>query len=107
MYEANIGFLRQMIRSLASFRKLALAEGVSYLLLAITMPLKYGLGWKAPNYVVGMIHGVLFITYGISVLGFLVRKEKSFKWAFLTMMASLLPFGTFIADKPLFQAKGN
>lgn len=96
-----------MIRSLSVFRKIALAEGVSYLLLALTMPLKYLMGIKGPNYVVGMAHGILFIAYSLSVLGFLLRKEKSFKWAFLSMLASLLPFGTFIADKPLFRERGN
>lgn len=96
-----------MKRSFAYFRKLALAEGVSYLLLGITMPIKYQLGIKEPNYIIGLAHGVLFVVYSLMVLFFLIKGYKSFKWAFLTMLASLLPFGTFVADKYLFREEGN
>ncbi len=96
-----------MKRSMAYFRKLALAEGVSYLLFAITMPIKYKLGIKEPNYIVGSAHGALFIGYSMWVLFFLLKGHKSFKWAFLAMIASLIPFGTFIADKHLFQEERN
>lgn len=96
-----------MKRSFAYFRKLALAEGVSYLLLGITMPLKYQLGIKEPNYLIGLAHGVLFVVYSMIVFFYLVKGYKSFKWAFLTMLASLLPFGTFVADKYLFREERN
>lgn len=96
-----------MKRSFAYFRKLALAEGVSYLLLGITMPIKYQLGIKEPNYIIGLAHGILFVVYSLMVLFFLIKGYKSFKWAFLTMLASLLPFGTFVADKYLFREEGN
>jgi len=40
-------------------RIIAIAEGISYLLFAITMPLKYVLEITAPNFYVGAAHGLL------------------------------------------------
>ena len=80
------------------FRILALLEGISYLLLGITMPLKYMLDIKEPNYIVGMVHGVLFMAYVVIAFQCIYR----YKWGFLTAIwvftASLIPFGTFILD---------
>lgn len=84
-------------------RILAIAEGISYLLFTITMPLKkvYGIGW--PNKVVGITHGLLFLLYVIWC--YYVAKEK--KWNTQTLIlaeiASLIPFGTFIADAKIFK----
>lgn len=48
---------------LTQFKVLAIAEGISYLLFGLTMPLKYVYEVPEPNYFVGMAHGVLFILY--------------------------------------------
>ena len=46
------------------FRSIAIAEGISFLvLLFIAMPLKYLAGWPDAVRVVGMAHGVLFLLY--------------------------------------------
>jgi len=89
---------------LAGLRTLAWLEGISFLLiLCVTMPLKYFYAMPAPNLVIGMIHGVLFLAYCVYVI--LVRYEKKWNisvtcWA---LIASLLPFGTFVADARLFR----
>jgi integral membrane protein len=50
-----------------------------------------------------MIHGVLFIAYCIWVL-LVAREEKwNYKITFLALLASLIPFGTFIADRKIFK----
>jgi integral membrane protein len=89
--------------SLGRLRIVAFIEGCSYLLLGFTMLLKYKFSLPQPNYVVGMAHGILFVLYILLVLqvAFLYRWNiiKVF-WAF---MASLIPFGTFYADKKLFR----
>ena len=89
--------------TLGVLRTLALLEGISYLLFALTMPLKYVYEMPMPNKIVGMAHGFLFIAYCIMV--FVVNQEK--KWAFLTnfwaYLASLIPFGTFVADAKIFK----
>tara|TARA_R110002111_G_scaffold42422_1_gene78066 strand:- start:527 stop:832 length:306 start_codon:yes stop_codon:yes gene_type:complete len=89
--------------TLGVLRILAVIEGISYLLLALTMPLKYWYEMPLPNKIVGMAHGFLFIAYCIMV--FVVNQEK--KWSFLTnfwaYLASLIPFGTFVIDAKIFK----
>jgi integral membrane protein len=89
--------------TLGRFRLVAFIEGCSYLLLGITMILKYQYGMPKPNYVVGMAHGVLFMLY----LGLLLQVGIQYKWSlwkmFLAFMAALIPFGTFYADVKLFR----
>ena len=90
--------------SLQYLRIFGFLEGVSYLAFAITMPLKYVYELHEPNYVVGMIHGVLFITYCVLVL--LVARQHKWKFfptTFAAGIASLLPFGTFVADAKIFR----
>lgn len=89
--------------NLGILRILALVEGISYLALGLTMPLKYAYEIPMPNKIIGMAHGFLFIAYCIMV--FVVNQDK--KWSFKTnlyaYLASLLPFGTFVADAKIFK----
>lgn len=83
---------------------LGILEGISYLLLlGICMPLKYLAEIPGPTYYVGMIHGVLFIAYCLWVGIVWLEYKWSIGKAFLALAASLLPFGTFVADKRLFK----
>lgn len=82
------------------FKLLAHAEGISFLLiLFVTMPLKYGLEMGGPNKVIGMAHGILFIAYVTYVILLAVEEKWSFKKLFFGLLASILPFGTFIFIK--------
>ena len=86
------------------FRIIGTLEGISFLLLlGVGMPLKYYGGYQHATQELGMAHGILFIAYVISV--FPVKKEL--KWSnsttFLVLLASVIPFGTFIADYKLFR----
>jgi len=91
-----------MNNALGRFRITALLEGCSYLLLGLTMILKYQYGIKGPNYIVGMAHGVLFIAYIVLLLQLAYIKKLPFYHLVLAFIASLVPFGTFYADKKLF-----
>jgi integral membrane protein len=84
---------------LKRFRWLAIAEGISYLLLGITVPLKRIYNIPEPNFVVGSIHGVLFIAYCIILLVLMIDLKWSFKKGIMLFLASLIPFGTFWAEK--------
>ena len=84
---------------LSRFRWLAIAEGISYLLLGITVPLKRIYKIPEPNFVVGSIHGVLFIAYCIILLVLMINLKWSFKKGIMLFLASLIPFGTFWAEK--------
>jgi integral membrane protein len=84
------------------FKKIALLEGISFLVLIFNMLV------LKPNYFdtyklilkpFGMLHGVLFILY--IILAFLLKDEK--KWNLkdfsIIILASFIPFGTFRVDK--------
>lgn len=84
-------------------RIFAIVEGISYLALGITMPLKYWFEMPTPNKIIGMLHGVFFIGYCIMV--YIVNQEHkwSLKTQFWAYIASLIPIGTFIADAKIFK----
>ena len=82
------------------FRIIAFLEGVSYILLmSVGLYFKYQLG--NPSYVklLGMPHGLLFISY--LILAFLIKTDE--KWEGkdfgIILLASILPFGTFYVDR--------
>jgi integral membrane protein len=82
-----------------TFRIVAFLEGGSYLLLLfIAVPLKYWGGDESFVKLLGMPHGLLFISY--LILAFLIKENE--KWGNkdfgIIMLASILPFGTFYID---------
>jgi integral membrane protein len=81
------------------FRRIALIEGVTTLLLfLIAMPLKYGLGQDAVIRPFGMAHGVAFVAYVVAmVMAFAVCRIGPLGWL-RSFVASLFPFGTFLND---------
>ena len=81
---------------------IALAEGVSFLtLLFMAMPMKYFMGMPEVVRVVGSIHGLLFVLY-VGLLAMLhVRQRWSFSFSLYALVASVIPFGTFMLDKQL------
>lgn len=82
------------------FRKIAFAEGVSFLvLLLIAMPLKYFAGMPMAVTVVGGLHGVLFVAFAVYAWEVKTTYKKDFRWLMKAGLASLLPFGTFYMDK--------
>jgi integral membrane protein len=85
------------------FRIVAFFEGLSYLaLFFITMPLKYIYGMGELNKIVGMAHGVLFILYALLLIPVKSEENWSYRKTFKAFIASLLPFGTFWAEKNLY-----
>lgn len=95
-----------MFSSINIFRIVALLEGISYLLLLfIATPIKYLSG--DPQYVklLGMPHGMLFITYIIMA----IMLKKDFKWntkeLLIVLVASIIPFGTFYVDRKYLKTK--
>ena len=95
------------------FRRIAIAEGISFLvLLLIAMPLKYLAHIPIAVTIVGSMHGLLFITF--LVLAWEVKNEpavvkwkKNFAWIAICFIASVLPFGTFVLDSHLKKQQGK
>ena len=82
------------------FRTVALIEGCSYLcLVCITWPLKIYMNLKTLHFIVGMTHGILFTIYCVILLILYLRKKWDFKTSIILFVISIIPFGTFWADK--------
>lgn len=88
---------------LGALRLLGFLEGISFLSLGITMYLKYALEMPLANQVVGMAHGILFIAYIFMVFWVSREKQWNINQQFGAYLASLLPFGTFVADARIFR----
>ncbi|MEH6657193.1 DUF3817 domain-containing protein [Leeuwenhoekiella marinoflava] len=89
-----------------AFQIISILEGISLLLiLFVTMPLKYGFDNPEPNQIIGMAHGLLFLTY--VVMAILVKSELSwnFKTLLIVLVCSIIPFGTFWLDKRYLKGK--
>jgi integral membrane protein len=94
--------------TLSIFRKIAVAEGISYIaLLFIAMPLKYWAGLPLAVKYTGWAHGLLFVLYIIFLIMSWTEYKWSFKKAFLIGGASLLPFAPFWVDKKLKEDNSN
>ncbi|SHF14787.1 integral membrane protein [Flavobacterium fontis] len=84
------------------FRFVAWGEGLSYIALFINMllikPTDLTL-YKTLLFPIGMAHGILFIGY--VYLAFAIKSSQRWTWKdlFWVELASLLPFGTFVAEK--------
>lgn len=85
-----------------TFRIVAFLEGCSYILLGITMPLKYKMAMPKPNYIVGSAHGFLFISYVVLLAIVAYQYKWSIKKIALAFLVSLIPFGTFYAEKKIY-----
>ncbi|MEE3097286.1 MAG: DUF3817 domain-containing protein [Bacteroidota bacterium] len=84
-------------------RVIAWMEGVSFLLFGVSMPLKYGFDIPQPNYVIGMIHGILFVIYNLLILKHSKPKNWSIREIIFLCFLSLVPFGTFYGDHKYFK----
>ena len=89
-----------MKNPIATLRKIALVEGLSYLvLLGIAMPLKYLMDQPLAVKVVGWLHGVLFVWLCALILIAMIKAGLSLGRATAVFIASLLPFGPYLLDK--------
>ena len=96
-----------MKTALGRLRIVAFIEGCSYLLLGFTMILKYKFTMPQPNYIVGLAHGILFVLYIVLLLQVSFLHRWSIIKMLMAFLASLIPFGTFYADKVLFRQSNS
>jgi len=82
------------------FRLVSLLEGVSYLLLLfIAVPVKYFGENESFVKMLGMPHGLLFISYLILAIMLKYELEWESKTFWMILAASVIPFGTFYIDR--------
>ncbi len=89
-----------MKKTFSWFRKVAFAEGISFIvLLFVAMPLKYLAHIPIAVTICGGLHGVLFVAFIILAREVKSEYKKDFRWLGMAFLASIIPFGTFVADK--------
>lgn len=97
MHEPDLSRPSGIIRR---FRTVAIAEGVSFiLLLFIAMPLKYFFGMPMAVKVVGWAHGLLFVLYYVAAVPLFTKLKWDPERVVGLGLASVLPFGTFVLER--------
>lgn len=87
-------------KTVAWFRKIAIIEGISFLLLLlIAMPLKYLADIPEPVTYIGWAHGILFVAFLVLALITKQVLNKNFFWLVKAFLASIIPFGTFVFER--------
>lgn len=87
---------------LSKFKYVAVAEGISYLLLLfIAMPLKYWADFPHAVTYIGWVHGFLFVLFIVMLLQVWAKYKWSFGKTVMAFVASIVPFGTFVLEKSL------
>ena len=96
------------MNTLSIFRKIAVAEGLSYVVLVfIAMPLKYWADMPLAVKYTGWAHGLLFMLYIVLLIMAWTEYKWSFKKSAMIGVASLLPFAPFWVDKKLREENLN
>ena len=91
-----------LIKLLHRFRIIAIAEGVSFLvLLLIAMPLKYMFDIPVAVKICGWIHGALFVTFLYLAFEVFSSFKKEFVWLAKAFAAAIIPLGAFFLDREL------
>ncbi|MBZ5738343.1 DUF3817 domain-containing protein [Nocardioides mangrovi] len=84
---------------LKTFRFVAIAEAVTWALLLTGMAFKYSDVTDLGVRVFGMVHGVVFIAFVLTTLLVAVDQRWSARRSVLTLLASIPPFVTIVADR--------
>jgi integral membrane protein len=85
---------------LGRFRLVSIVEGLSYALLVfVAMPLKYGLDLPQMVRVIGMVHGLLFITFVVTLVSAATSRQWSASRAGLLFAASMVPLGALWIER--------
>lgn len=96
------------MNTLSIFRKVAVAEGISYIaLIFIAMPLKYFMDMPLAVKYTGWLHGLLFVFYASLVVLCMIEYKWGIGKATLIFLGSLLPFVPFYVDKKLKEQTGS
>jgi len=91
---------------LKAFRTLSLIEGLSLItLFLIAMPGKYYFQAFDIVWIVGMTHGVLWLTYVVMSLAVSHKQGWSVMFWMLVLLVSIVPFACFFLDRELKKEK--
>jgi integral membrane protein len=81
------------------FRRVALVEATTFLLLLVASAIKNTGGSEIGVKVLGPIHGLLFIAYVVMALTLRDEQGWSAKTTLLILLGAVLPFGGYVVDR--------
>ncbi len=82
-----------------AFRITALAEATSFVLLLVATYVKHAHDEPVGVQVLGPLHGLLFIAYGLLALNLAPRAGWSAMTTIWVLVAAVVPFGGFVVDR--------
>jgi integral membrane protein len=82
---------------------LAAAEMVTWALLIISMVIKYGVGPEIYVRIFGMVHGVVFIAYGLVTLFVWANERWSVARGVLGLFSAVIPFATLPFERAMLR----
>lgn len=86
-------------RPLTVFRRVAIAEAITWALLLLGMVLKYGTHTTdIAVKVFGMVHGIVFITYVVTTVAVWVDQRWTVRRGVGVLLASIPPFATYAVE---------
>jgi len=90
------------------FKLSAILEGVSYLILLVNMLITKRVDaelYVNLRFIIGMIHGLLFLSYIILAIMFKDQMKWSGNDFFIILVASIIPFATFWVERKYITEK--
>jgi integral membrane protein len=87
------------VQSIKTFRYVALAEAVSFLVLLVAAVIKRTEDAPGGVTVMGPIHGLLFLAYVVLALNIRESLGWSTKTTALVLLGAVLPFGGFVVER--------
>lgn len=82
---------------------LAAAEMVTWALLIISMVIKYGVGPEIYVRIFGMVHGVVFIAYGLVTLFVWANERWNVARGVLGLVSAVIPFATLPFERAMLR----
>jgi integral membrane protein len=90
------------VNSLLALRVLSWLEGLSLLLLlGVAMPLKHVWGLPQPVRVLGSLHGLSFLLFGVALLSTGFERRWSWRRGLALLLLSFVPFGVLRIERAL------
>lgn len=81
-------------------------EGTSLiLLLFVAMPLKYQFGIPEATKIIGMAHGILFLSFVTMLMTVTAKKLLPEKYSVIGLLAAFVPFGTWIFEHKVIKPR--
>lgn len=103
---AESGAANVVPSALARYRVMAYIVGVGLLALCGSMLLKYVFDSDGSMAIIGPAHGFLYVVYLVATVDLAIKAGWSMKGTVLVMLAGMVPFVSFVAERQVVRKVG-